>query len=61
MKFTILDLETGEYVVDEKSYAPEFFDRKWNKLIFKEGDIISFEYEDIVKTTKRKKARRKFW
>lgn len=58
VKFTILDLETGEYVVDEKSYAPEFFDRKWNRLIFKEGDIISFEYEDIVKTTKRKKARR---
>ena len=36
-----------------------FFDRKWNKTyILKEGDIISFEYEDIVKTTKRKKARR---
>lgn len=59
VKFTILDLETGEYVVDEESYAQEFFDRKWNKLIFKKGDIITFEFDDVVKRGRRKKPTRR--
>ena len=54
VKFYIIDLDTGEIVLDGVEKGEEFFDRKWNKILFKEGVDIFIEVKDILKHNPKK-------